>query len=75
MMSLSQKRQAELYSAISDPIMDKRIAINNSSDVLGKRNALNLDEMMFRLEKDIWREVSRQDFKSRRRFYNSARFF
>jgi len=57
-MYLTIKNKKRLYDAVSEPIMQKRISIQQSKKVIGERNASDLDEMMFRLERQIWGEVS-----------------
>ena len=56
-MKLSEKKRVALYAAISEPITQKRITVAQSEDVLGSKNAKDLDEMLSRLERQIWREV------------------
>ena len=56
-MELSEKRRTALYAAISEPIMNKRIAVAQSDNILGKKNSKDIDELLYKLERDIWREV------------------
>ena len=56
-MNISEKNRSKLYEAISEPIMRKRIAIKNSEGVIGLKNAKDIDDLMYRLEREIWVEV------------------
>lgn len=56
-MNLSEKKRSALYEAISEPIMQKRIAVAQSEAVLGKKNARDIDDLLYKLERDIWAEV------------------
>jgi len=56
-MRLSESNKTKLYQAISEPMMDMRIAIIQSKNVLGDKNANDLDEMMFKLERNVWSKV------------------
>ena len=47
-MRLSEKKQTEIYRAISDPIMDARIEYAKT-----KKG----DDLMFNLQNEIWRRV------------------
>lgn len=54
---LSERRKAELFKAISDPIMKRRISVAMSQEVLGTENAKDLDELFYKLEREIWVKV------------------
>lgn len=56
-MNISEKKRTELYTAISEPIMRKRIAVAQSEYVLGNKNAKDIDDILYHLERDIWKEV------------------
>lgn len=58
-MRLSEKKRSALYTAISEPIMNKRIIIKQSENVLGHKNANDIDELLYKLESDIWAEVQK----------------
>lgn len=58
-MRLSEKKKSEPYTAIHEPIMRKRISIQNSRQVLGDKNADDLDSSLFKLNQDIWNEVKK----------------
>ena len=50
-MKMSKARRAELYAAIATPIIDMRIHLLR----LSSNNSL--DDKLFRLEKQIWKNV------------------
>jgi len=56
-MLISEKRKTDLYNAISEPIMNNRIAISMSNSVLGKKNIKDIEEMLYRLERQVWKKV------------------
>ncbi len=56
-MRLSEKKRGELYDAIHESIMKKRIAVKHSRSVLGDKNANDIDDLLCRLERDIWVQV------------------
>jgi len=56
-MRISESNRTKLYAAIHEPIMQKRIAVKQSKDVLGLKNADDIDEMLYKLNNDIWNEV------------------
>lgn len=56
-MNISEKKSSELYKAISEPIMIKRIAVMKSKNVLGEKNASDIDDLLYSLESNIWVEV------------------
>jgi len=56
-MRLSESKRTALYTAISEPIMQKRITVKNSSCCLGEKNARDIDDLLYKLERDIWVEV------------------
>lgn len=53
-MDISEPRKAALYKAISDPIMKRRISVAMSQEVLGTDNTEQLDELFYKLEREIW---------------------
>lgn len=57
-MRISAANKSKLYQAIKEPIMNNRIAVAHSENELGKKNAKDIDDMLFRLEKIIWLEVT-----------------
>jgi len=56
-MKISEKKKQELYDVIHEQIMQHRIVIANSEDVLGAKNANDIDAMLFRLNQNIWKHV------------------
>lgn len=52
-MKLSEKKRAELYAAIADPVMDERIHQQR------KGAPDELDGRLFQLQHVIWRRVHR----------------
>lgn len=56
-MEISEQRKAALYKAISDPIMKRRISAAMSQEVLGAANAKKLEEVFYKLEREIWNDV------------------
>ena len=56
-MRISEKKGSSIYKAISEPITKKRITVIQSEDVNGKTNAKDVDELLYKLELEIWREV------------------
>ena len=56
-MNISEKKKTELYAAIHEPIMQRRITVKQSVDVLGDKNSDLIDTMLYRLNQDIWDEV------------------
>lgn len=55
-MRLSDKRKNNLYAAIYGPIMDSRIIINRAPDK-SSMLVVDIDQMLFDLEKEIANEV------------------
>lgn len=56
-MNISEKKKSQLYAAISGPIMNNRISVRQSKNVLGEKNANDIDDLLYKLERDIWVEV------------------
>lgn len=56
-MDISEPRKAALFKAISDPIMKRRISVAMSQEVLGTDNTKELDELFYKLEREIWNKV------------------
>jgi len=56
---MSEPRKAALYKAISDPIMKRRISVAMSQEVLGSENVKELDEVFYKLEREIWKNVKK----------------
>lgn len=54
-MRISEKKKIALYESISEPIMKKRIRIQQQK---GLYHADDLDAMLFKLTSDIWKEVT-----------------
>ena len=56
-MRMRDSKQAKLYSAISDPIMKRRIGIHK----LNRKSvgANSVDDMLFALEREIWKEIKK----------------
>ena len=52
-MRISEKKKSDLYSAIREPIISLRI----SSKYSGGISEALLDEKLFKLEQQIWKEV------------------
>ena len=56
-MRMRESKRAALYSAISEPIMKRRIGIARlNRDSMG---ANSVDDMLFALEQEIWREITK----------------
>jgi len=58
-MKLSAKRCSAVYEAISEPIMQKRITVKNSEHILGEKNTRDIDDLLFKLQHDIWTEIKK----------------
>jgi len=58
-MNISKKKIDALYKAISDPIMGMRIAVKQSENVLGVKNASDIDDLLYRLELSMWEDVKK----------------
>ena len=56
-MNISEKKKSELYGAVHDPIMDYRITIQQSKDILGDKNSKDIDEALFRLNMKAWKNI------------------
>lgn len=56
-MKISEKKKTDLYAAIHEPIMNARIATKHSVNVLGEKNADDIDHLLYRLNNEIWKEV------------------
>ncbi len=56
-MKLSHDTRSKLYAAVSDNVMDARVTVMQSADVLGQKNASDINELLFRLEQKIWDEI------------------
>lgn len=56
-MRISDKKKTALYAAIHEPIMKKRITIAQSDNVLGEKNAKDIDAILYKLNQDIWSQV------------------
>jgi hypothetical protein len=56
-MNISEKKKTELYAVIHEQVMKRRVTVLQSKDMLGKRNAENIDVMLHRLNQDIWSEL------------------
>jgi|TARA_R110000850_G_scaffold272165_1_gene407062 hypothetical protein len=56
-MIISAKKKTELYGVIHEQVMKRRITVQQSKDMLGERNAENIDVMLHRLNQDIWADV------------------
>jgi hypothetical protein len=54
-MRISQKKQTELYKAISEPIFQARIRVARMGP--GDKKLEQVDEKLFRLEQEIWKEI------------------
>lgn len=55
-MKMSEKKRQEVYSAISDSIMDLRIELNKEGSAI---KPLSIDSDLFKLEIKIWKKVKR----------------
>ena len=53
-MNISEKKRSELYTAIHEPIMQKRIAAKKIYQIQYNNK---LDDMLYELEREIWIEV------------------
>lgn len=53
-MKMSEKKRQQVYSAISNSIMDCRIEIKKER---GEITALAIDGKLFNLEREIWKRV------------------
>ena len=58
-MHISKKKRDALYKAISDPIMGMRISVKQSENVLGVKNASDIDDLLYRLELSMWEDVKK----------------
>jgi hypothetical protein len=56
-MKLSEKKRTELYKAISEPIFQTRIGISRMGP--GDKKLEQVDEKLFKLEQEIWKEVTK----------------
>lgn len=56
-MRLSEKKQAELYHAIADEVMDLRMYVNKMRLDCQPLSHDQLDEKLFSLQNSIWRRV------------------
>lgn len=52
-MRLSEKKRNALYAAISDPVMDLRLAVQK----YGAPSGEHLDARLFKMQSDIWRQI------------------
>ncbi len=52
-MKMSDKKKAELYTAISEPVMDLRISIQRH----GSPQSEVIDGNLFKLQNEIWGKV------------------
>ncbi len=56
-MNISEKKKSELYAAVHEPIMDYRITIQHSKNILGDKNSKDIDEALFRVNMKAWKNV------------------
>jgi hypothetical protein len=56
-MRISEKKKTELYAVIHEQVMKRRVTVLQRKDMLGERNAENIDVMLHRLNQDIWSEL------------------
>ena len=56
-MKLSENNKTRLYAAISEPIMEQRIVVAQGNSRFAHPSISEIDDMLFRLESKIWREV------------------
>jgi hypothetical protein len=56
-MELSQKKRTELYKAFSEPIIKLRIQMSRMGP--GDKKLKEMDDKLFRLEQEIWREIAK----------------
>ena len=54
-MRLSEKKRSALYEAINEPVMQKRIAAQKLPISYDDRQLV--DELLYKLEREIWAEV------------------
>ena len=54
-MKISEKRQADLYAAISSSFMDERVQVAKVERISSKE----IDARLYNLERIIWRKVHR----------------
>lgn len=54
-MNISAKKKAELYKAFSDPIMRKRIYVQQHET--NRNKAEEFDFMLYQLENEIWKGI------------------
>ena len=52
-MRLSEEKQAKLYKAIYDPIMDERLMLQRYGSPGGEQ----MEERLFKMQNNIWRRV------------------
>lgn len=58
-MKLSKKKNDALWEAINKPIERERFAVRNSINVLGTKNADDMDALLWRLKRKTWAEVKK----------------
>jgi len=58
-MKISEKKKTELYEAIHQPIMRRRLSVQQIENTIGKDNSLYFDNLMVQLQAVIWTEVKR----------------
>lgn len=54
-MRVSEKKKSELYKALSEPIFQLRVYINNQNKPVKE----DIDNKLFRLELDIWDSIAK----------------
>jgi hypothetical protein len=55
-MKLSQKKQTELYKAVSEPIFQVRVQVGRMGP--GDEKLMKVDEKLFKLELEIWKNIA-----------------
>lgn len=58
-MKISEQRKAELYSSINMQIMDVRLDIATNANSINMINVEVVDELLFKLNSNIWKEVKK----------------
>ena len=58
-MKLSDKTKSQLYEAMKEPLMQRRIEIAQSTDIFDEKTRKILDERLSRTEREIWKGIEK----------------
>ena len=58
-MRMSEAKKLEVYAAIHEQVMLKRVAVRNSVKVLGRKNTDDIDLLLWNLDQNIWSAVEK----------------